>query len=75
MSNSYRPKIKLRFVTEELGFESDEQAARFVCDYEGNDLLQTQDEEVFLETSLKSATLFEKARKEAFSKVDIKGQI
>lgn len=74
MQCRYKPAVKLRFVTEELAFETDEEAARFICDYGGGDALENKDGEVILVTS-KSANLFEEARKEAFRKVDIKGQI
>jgi SAC3 family protein LENG8/THP3 len=71
----YKPDVKLRFVTEELGFESDEEAARFICDNGGEDFLKTRNEEVMLDTGVRSGGLFESARIEAFKKVDIKGQI
>ena len=70
----YKPDVKLRFVTEELAFETDEEAARFVCDHGGSDFLANKEGEVILVTG-KSASLFEEARKQAFGKVDIKGQI
>ena len=70
----YKPDLKLRFITEELGFESDEESARFVCDHGGQACLEEQEGEVKLFTS-KAAPLFETARKAAFQKVDIKGQI
>ena len=66
--------MRLRFITEELGFESDADAAQFIIDYGGQPLLEERDEYiVFL--SGKAGSLFEDARKLAFSKVDIKGQI
>ena len=70
----YKPDLKLRFVTDELGFESDEEAARFVCEHGGQSFLEERDGEVRLITG-KSAALFESARKAAFQKVDLKGQI
>ena len=66
--------MKLRFVTEELGFESDADAAQFICDYNGEHLLEEREDGLrFL--SGKAALIFEIAKKEAFKKVDIKGQI
>ena len=70
----YKPDIKLRFVTEELAFETDEEAAHFICDCGGGDCLENKDGEVIIVTG-KSVNLFEEARKEAFRRVDIKGQI
>ena len=66
--------MKLRFVTEELGFESDEEAARFLCDHGGQDFLDDREGGVRLITG-KSVGPFDAARKLAFGRVDIKGQI
>lgn len=71
---AYKPDVKLRFITEELGFESDADAAQFIIDYEGQDLLQDRTEYIaFL--AAKAGPLFEAAKSKAFQKVDIKGQI
>ena len=71
---SYKPLVKLRFITEELAFETDEEAARFICDYEADDSLETKEGEVVLACG-KAASVFEEAKKAAFRRVDIKGQI
>ncbi|KAF6804416.1 ganp nin1 mts3 eif-3 p25 family protein [Colletotrichum sojae] len=71
---TYKPDVKLRFITEELGFESDVDAAQFVVDYNGQHLLEERQEYIALLTG-KAGPLFESARSEAFRKVDIKGQI
>ncbi|KAL3965579.1 hypothetical protein ACCO45_002583 [Purpureocillium lilacinum] len=77
MSNickSYKPDVKLRFITEELAFESDADAAQFIIDHQGQHLLEDrQDHIAFL--AGKAGSLFESFRATAFSKVDIKGQI
>ncbi|KAI9051731.1 hypothetical protein LZ554_004771 [Drepanopeziza brunnea f. sp. 'monogermtubi'] len=71
---SYKPDLKLRFITEELGFESDSDAASFICEYNGQHLLEEKNEELrFL--AGKAGNIFEVAKSEAFRKVDIKGQI
>ncbi len=70
----YKPDIKLRFITEELGFESDGDAAQFICDYNGQHLLEEKNDELRFLTG-KAGPIFEAARSEAFRKVDIKGQI
>lgn len=72
--NSYKPDVKLRFVTEELGFESDSDSAQFLCEYGGQDFLEEREGEVRL-LSGKVGNLYEDVRKVAFEKVDIKGQI
>ena len=70
----YKPDVKLRFFTEELGFESDDESARFVCDHGGQSFLEEREGEVRLLTG-KALRFFEPARNSAFKKVDIKGQI
>ena len=73
----YKPDVKLRFVTEELGFESDEESAQFIIDHAGEssaNLLQEKDGDVRLLTG-KAGGVFETARAAAFKQVDIKGQI
>ena len=70
----YKPDVKLRFITEELGFESDGDAAQFICDYQGQNLLEEKEGNLRFVTG-KAGTIFESAKGEAFKKVDIKGQI
>ncbi|KAI9677760.1 MAG: hypothetical protein M1829_002532 [Trizodia sp. TS-e1964] len=70
----YKPSVSLRFITEELGFESDSESARFICDYDGRELLQGRDDGLRLLTD-QAGTLFEAAKYAAFKTVDIKGQI
>ncbi|KAJ5480886.1 THP3 [Penicillium diatomitis] len=74
MCRAYKPDVKLRFITEELGFESDEQAARFILDHASAEALQEIEGTVRLLTS-KAGPLFETAKAEAHRVVDIKGQI
>lgn len=69
---SYKPVVRLRFVTDELAFETDEEAAQFIVDHGGKDLLEDKDDGMRLKTGNR---LFEDAKIEAFSSVDIKGQI
>ncbi|ATZ55684.1 Bcthp3 [Botrytis cinerea B05.10] len=71
---TYKPEVKLRFVTEELGFESDGDAAQFICDHNGQALLVEKDGDLrFL--SGQAGQIFETAKAEAFRAIDIKGQI
>ncbi|KAH7134362.1 SAC3/GANP/Nin1/mts3/eIF-3 p25 family-domain-containing protein [Dactylonectria macrodidyma] len=71
---AYKPDVKLRFITEELGFESDADAAQFIIDHQGQHLLEDRTEYIAFLTG-KAGPLFESARSVAFRKVDIKGQI
>ncbi|KAK4161017.1 leukocyte receptor cluster member 8 [Cladorrhinum sp. PSN259] len=71
---AYKPDVPLRFVTEELYFESDIEAAQFILDHNGQDLLQEKDGTILFLTG-KAGQTFEGAKKQAFSRVDIKGQI
>lgn len=74
LCKSYKPDVKLRFVTEELGFESDADTAQFIMNHNGQPLLEDRtDDIIFL--SGKAGQLFEGSKSEAFRKVDIKGQI
>ena len=71
--HSYKTDVKIRFITEELGFESDEECARFICEYGGQAYLE-EGSEVKLLTG-KALNFFDPAKDAAFKKVDIKGQI
>ncbi|KAI2618777.1 SAC3/GANP/Nin1/mts3/eIF-3 p25 family-domain-containing protein [Hypoxylon sp. NC1633] len=71
---SFKPEVKLRFITEELSFDSDPEAVQFIMDNNGRDLLQEREGYVVF-LSGKAGTLFETARSEAFRRVDLKGQI
>ncbi|KAJ5108887.1 hypothetical protein N7456_005562 [Penicillium angulare] len=71
---AYKPDVQIRFITEELGFESDEQAARFVLEQSSPELLEEKQGTVKLLTG-KAGLLFENAKAEAHRVVDIKGQI
>lgn len=66
--------MKLRFLTEELGFESDDESARFVLDHGGQVFLEERADGVRLLTG-KALGFFEEAKDLAFKRVDIKGQI
>ncbi|KAK3294300.1 SAC3/GANP/Nin1/mts3/eIF-3 p25 family-domain-containing protein [Chaetomium fimeti] len=70
----YKMDVPLRFVTEELYFESDVEAAQFILDHEGQELLEDRNGTIVFLTG-KAGSRFEGARAKAFSRVDIKGQI
>jgi len=77
MCKSYKPDVKLRFLTEELGFDTDQEIAQFILEHGGDGgeaLLQERDGHVRLLTG-KTGSMFENARQAAFRSVDIKGQI
>ncbi|KAL1884831.1 hypothetical protein Plec18167_001486 [Paecilomyces lecythidis] len=71
---AYKPDVNIRFITEELGFESDEQSARFILDHAPEELLQEKDGGVKLMTG-KAGRIFDVAKADAHRVVDIKGQI
>ncbi|KAK3938238.1 SAC3/GANP/Nin1/mts3/eIF-3 p25 family-domain-containing protein [Diplogelasinospora grovesii] len=71
---AYKPEVPLRFITEELGFESDADAAQFIIDYQGQHLLEDRPAGVAFLAG-KAGQLFEGPRAAAFRRVDIKGQI
>jgi hypothetical protein len=69
--------VRLRFVTEELGFESDEEACQFILDHAPENppnLLEEREEHVRFLTG-KVGSIFQTAKTRAFGQVDIKGQI
>lgn len=72
ISKSYKPAIRLRFITEELTFESEAEAAQFIMDHGGQELLEEKDDYVQMKTNNR---LWEDAKTAAFKSVDIKGQI
>lgn len=61
-------------MTEELGFESDEEAALFICEHGGQDFLEGRGDGVRLLTG-KVGPVFSAAASMARGKVDLKGQI
>ncbi|KAL2018228.1 hypothetical protein VTK56DRAFT_1135 [Thermocarpiscus australiensis] len=71
---AYKQDVPLRFVTEELYFESDVEAAQFILDHGGQDLLEERNGTIMFLTA-KAGLRFEGPRAAAFSRVDIKGQI
>ncbi|KAJ9635832.1 hypothetical protein H2199_008185 [Coniosporium tulheliwenetii] len=71
---AYKPDVKIRFLTEELGFESDQDCVQFLCDHGAQGLLEDKTDSVVFQTG-KAGLLFENAKNAAFRKVDIKGQI
>ncbi|KAK0641709.1 GANP domain-containing protein [Cercophora newfieldiana] len=71
---AYKPDVPLRFITEELYFESDADAAQFILDHNGQHLLEDRDGTVVFLTA-KAGLHFEGPRATAFGRVDIKGQI
>jgi hypothetical protein len=72
---TYKPEVKLRFLTEELGFESDQDCAAFICDHGGQDMIDNKPEGGITFATGKAGQIFQAARDAAFRRVDIKGQI
>jgi SAC3 family protein LENG8/THP3 len=64
----------LRFITEELGFESDVDAFQFIIDHGGENLMEQRDD-TFVFLAGKAGAIFETAKSTAFSRVDLRGQI
>lgn len=64
----------MRFITEELGFDSDGEAVQFICDNGAQSFLEGTDDELRLCTG-KVGQLFEQKKQAAFRSIDIKGQI
>lgn len=80
VSWSYRPDIDIRFLTEELGFESDTECVQFLCDNGAQDLIEQKSDDKGVPRTIrfqttKALSLFEDMKRAAFKKVDIKGQL
>jgi hypothetical protein len=72
----YKTKINIKFLTEELGFESYGHTVEFIASHGAEDALTQVEEtgDVLLDPGVASP-VFEAARAAAFKLVDIKGQI
>ncbi|KAF2091665.1 SAC3/GANP domain protein [Saccharata proteae CBS 121410] len=74
MCKAYKPDLHIRFLTEELGFDSDEHCIRFLCEHDAQNLIEAKDEKYVLHAG-KAGSMFEQLKNGAFRRVDIKGQI
>lgn len=72
--HSYKTDVPLRFITEELGFDADGDAVKFLLKYDAAGLLEERDSVVYFQPG-KAKGHFDAARAQAFRRVDIKGQI
>ena len=80
VESSYRVYIELRFLTDELGFESDGECAQFLTNHGAGDFLMEKQGEDGSVVAIKfncppARPIFTAAKEAAFRKVDIKGQI
>jgi hypothetical protein len=72
----YAPKVSIKFLTEELGFESYLEAHDFLnLHLAGTTAEAAIDSEEFVLETRRAAPVFEAAKSRAFATVDIKGQI
>jgi hypothetical protein len=62
----YKPSLALRFITEELAFDSDSDTATFICEYISPEIFEEKEGAVRFMTS-KAGTVFDDAKKAAFS--------
>ncbi|KAH9877085.1 hypothetical protein IAQ61_002448 [Plenodomus lingam] len=67
--------VALRFLTDELGFESDETCREFIECHGAQNIIEQKDGNPARVKVREAASHFESLRAAAFSKVDIKGQI
>lgn len=70
----YKPHVKLRFITEELGFESDDESARFICDNGAQQYLEERNTGVILLTG-KALNFFDPALTAVSASPDSKAYI
>jgi hypothetical protein len=70
------PNVSIKFLTEELGFESYMEAHQFLETYlNGTTGESAIDTEKFVLETKKASAIFDAAKSKAFATVDIKGQI
>ena len=71
-----KPDVGIRFITDELAFETDEDTCNFILQYAAPEILceRASDGDARFLTG-RAGKIFEDARQEAFSLVDLKGQI
>ncbi|KAF2152070.1 hypothetical protein K461DRAFT_286845 [Myriangium duriaei CBS 260.36] len=74
ISKAYKPDVKVSFLTDELAFGNDQECAQFLCDFAGEEYLESRTDGPRFSTA-RAIDAFQKARQAAFSMVDIKGQI
>lgn len=67
--------VALRFLTDELGFENDEACREFLASHGAQMLVEQKEGQAARVNVREGAPHFERLRGEAFSKVDIKGQL
>ncbi|KAL1626292.1 hypothetical protein SLS56_006959 [Neofusicoccum ribis] len=73
---AYKPNLNIKFLTDELGFESYQDCVQYLCDHGAQQYLEQKDDgSVIFHTTPQSAALFEQLKAGAFRRVDIKGQI
>ena len=73
-SHRYKPDVRLRFLTEELGFESDQETVGFCSRHQAQALLEERDD-CYRFLSAKAGPTIESAKVDAFRRIDIKGQL
>jgi hypothetical protein len=74
----YKPTLNIRFLTEELGFDSHAQTVQFILDHGGREAVEERVDGESSEIVLKPAEafpIFNAAKQAAYGRVDIKGQI
>lgn len=69
----YKPDVRLRFITEELGFESDVDAAQFIIDHKAQELLEERDDHIAFISS-KGLQKFDEARQAAFRRIKTRNE-
>lgn len=79
----YKPDVSIDYLVSELAFQGEDDdpdagrrnCVEFICDHNGEHLIERKDDGSVRFLAGKSNNLFEIAKKSAFGSVDIKGQI
>jgi nitrous oxide reductase accessory protein NosL len=67
--------VTLRFLTDELAFENDEECREFIESHGGQNITQDKGDNQYVVKVRQAASDFDNLRASMYSKVDIKGQI
>lgn len=78
--SSYRPDIDTRFLTEELGFESDHDCITFIIENVGEQFISQKSDDKGVPGGIRflakeAQATVDAARAQAMSKIDLRGQI
>ena len=70
----YKPHVTVRFLTRELGFETNDEPIDLLIKYGAGEFLEEREDDIYFKAD-KAFVTIEGRKKASFSTVDIKGQM